>query len=585
MVTKMTGGEIIAACLKKEGVERVFGMAGHGNQGIVDALEDAGIRHYHVYHEMVGGAAAGGYFKATHKPGVACFTCGPGVCTAIPTLIQVALDSSAVVVIAGNAPIRYWGMGASEEIDYAAAGDQATLFRPFMKRVYEVTETTLLPHIMGNAFNEAISGRPGPVLVSVPFDLQSELVAVEIPNMPKRRPSGKPAGDPLEIERAAKLLSKAKQPLIIVGGGVAISGAYSEVASVAEILDAPVLTTAAGQAGFTGLHPLYAGQAGKAGPEFCNKLTREADVILAIGTRFEEYETSVWKEGITYRIPPTKLIHIDINPREIGKNYEVEVGIVSDAKLALKDIIEAFGGSKDYNSANSEMAINLDKWKTEHLRRFQEQSMSNEVPINPHRLIEDVKMVVREKKAALIVEACTQRVLAMHHYMNLPAGDYFCEQGFQLVGFGVAEALGFKVGRQHQKIVCLTGDVAFLLGMQVISTAVTHNIPLTWVVLNNYGARCVSSLQHQYFGKAVASEFVFENIGNLYSPKYGDIANAMGAYGQTVTDPTQLRSAIAQAVDSDRPSVVDVRTALETSFSSLFSSKSSWEEFWPYWER
>jgi len=583
MAQLLTGGQVIAKSLKQAGVEVVFGIGGHGNQGLLDAFIDEGIRHITVHHEMVAGAAASGYFKATHRPGVASLTCGPGMATAIPTLVHAAIDCSAVVAVSGDAPMMLWERGASEELDIKAAGDQSMLYRPFAKRVYEVTAAERAGHMIANAFNCATTGRPGVVLVSVPFDLQSELVMTEVPDMARSRPTAKPTAPAEDILRVVEMLLAAKNPVIVAGGGAAISGAWDEVTELAERLDAAVVTSSAGKSAMSCAHPLYAAQCGRDGPPFSSGITREADVVLSVGMRFEEYETSVWKPGVTFSIPPTKLIQVDIDAREIGKNYPVELGLVGDVRTVLKDVLKAMEG-RGRTAGSRGTAKRIAQLKQDWLSKIEPQANSDDVPINPHRLMKELKAVF-PKNACLVVEANTARPLSLQHYIPVDKGNFFCGQGFQLIGNSPAQALGVKVGRPKQPVIALVGDGSLLLTNQVIPTAVEYEIPIIWIVMNNFGYRAVWAVQQKWFKRSMGAEFAMERTGELYSPDYAMMAEAFGARGEKVERPEKIRPALEKALASGKPYVIDIRVTTKVDFAQLVSTESYWDFVWPTWKR
>ena len=581
---KYTGGEIVVKYLEKENVEYVFGIAGHGCMGILDAFHGSSLKYIRVHHEMVGAAAAAGYFKATHKPGILVVTVGPGMVTAIPGLAHAATDNSAVIAIAGDIPMRDWGRGASEELDIKAGGDQWTLYRPFAKRIYLVPTPERLPQILANAFNVALTGRPGPVLIDIPLDVQSERVSVDIPDPKKHRPMAKPGGEKRIIEVAVEVLAKADRPVIVAGGGALISGASPEIMKLAELIGAPIVATSAGEGIIAADHPLYAGHCGRDGTPLSNDCTREADVILAVGTRFEEYESAAWKNGVTFKIPPTKLVQIDIDPMEIGKNYPVEVGIVGDAKTVLADIVRLISVKVSHERYKESPRLKkMQKLKEEFLRSLESELKSDTVPINPYRVIKELKEAFPEN-GVLVVDACTQRLLALKCYLPIKQGNFFVEEGLQVIGYGVLEALGIKLGRPNQEVIALVGDGGFLLGNQVLATAVEYDVPVIWVVMNNYGYDSIRALQELYFGRDFGSIWKIQKTGEMYSPNYAKMAEDFGAMGIKVERPENIRPAIETALKSGEPCVIDISVGQMQIWRKLVT-EASWKEFWPSWER
>ncbi|MBW1973880.1 MAG: thiamine pyrophosphate-binding protein, partial [Deltaproteobacteria bacterium] len=384
---KLTGGQIIGETLKKAGVKHCFGLVGHGNLGLIDGLEYAGIEFISCHNETIAGMAADGYFRATGKIGIVCLTCAPGALNTQLSVVTAAQDHSAVLYLTGDIPYAFAGKGTYEEVDLNSPDDQFNIMKPMFKRAWKGTNVKLFSQYITNALTTAITGRPGPVLVDIPFDLQTVEEDVKILNPLKHRPSSMPIPDNKEIKKTAELLLSAKNPTIFVGGGVIISRAYNEVLNLAEFLDIPIITSIMGAGAMPGDHPLVAGFIGSYGTELANNYAKKADLILAIGTRFEEEETAIWLDGEIFSVPPTKIIQIDINPIEIGKNYPVELGLIGDAKLSLisinKEIRKILKEKPVKRGTKEELKSKKEEW----LNKLKPFINSDKKPINPRRLL------------------------------------------------------------------------------------------------------------------------------------------------------------------------------------------------------
>jgi acetolactate synthase-1/2/3 large subunit len=340
-MTIYTSGEIIAECLIREGVPYAVGIPGHGNLALVDVLKDRQdfIDVIQVRHEQSAVHLADGYYRASGRP-LFCFTSiGPGAYNTVVGLATALIDQSAVIVASGETQTYMFGRGVLQENERKHWADTMSVMRPVTKRVWKVSRVDQLPFVMQQAFRMATTGRPGPVHIFLPMDIQADSADIEIPEMRKHRAMGRICADPLQVRKACELLTSAERPVILAGGGVILSEASPELLELAEFLGAAVITTMMGKGAFPEDHPLFAFYAGSKGTSCGNKLASSADILLAVGCRFADETTSSYKPGVSFSIPPTKLIHVDIDSDEIGKNYPVEVGLVGDAKMVLCQII------------------------------------------------------------------------------------------------------------------------------------------------------------------------------------------------------------------------------------------------------
>ena len=576
------GGEIIGKCLENEGVETVFGLTGHGNIGIIDGITKCGVDFVGFRHEVVAGMAADGYWKVTHKPAVITLTCSPGVFNVALAVTASAVDCSAVVYIVGDAPTMFAGKTCYEEFDLNSSDDQFAVLRPMFKRAWKVggKQLHLLPEIMASAFNVALSGRPGPVLIDIPFDLHKERVQVDLLDMKKRRAVIRPQGDETLIEQAVQLLAEAKSPAILAGGGAKIGEASPELLELSEILSAPVATTTAGIGTMPETHSNSAGFIGTYGRPCTNKILNDADVLLAVGTKFGEGETSVWQSEYVFQIPPTKLIQIDIEPREIGKNYPVEVGIVGDARSTLRQIIKKLKRKTIKGLATAPGRIQqLQKEKKEYHEDLLPIMKSDEVPLNPRRIIWELEKRF-PKDGVLLADPSWCRIGIMQQFPMTHPLQYFAVGGLLPIGWAAEAAIGMSIAKPGSKVISVTGDGGFLMGIQCIATAVERGLPIVWIVLDNSSYNAIAVLQRAYFGgREIGSDFVIKDTNETYSPDYSIIAKGFGANGERVEQPDEVGPAIERAVQSTKPYVLDFITS-KTASRHQRSGRISWQYLW-----
>jgi len=556
---EMKGGEIIAEHLVRERVPYVFGLCGHGILGFLDALYDRQdrIRTVGVHHESLAGFMADAYYRVTHQP-VATFTsCGPGSANLPVAAASALMDSSAFLAVTGNVPTSQWNRGPFQESGRHFQGDFVNAMRPYVKRSFQPTRADMLPLALRQAFGLLRGGRPGPVHIDVPLNVFVEtadwdLAAEESSSPP--RPAG-PAGAREAIRAATALLASAQRPVIVAGHGVELAEAERELVALAEELQIPVATSPLGKGVIDMRHHLSLGTTGRNGTYMANAATRNADVLLAVGTRFDDRATSAWIPGYTYSIPPTRLIHVDIDASELGRNYRPEVPILGDARTVLQQLREAASPVFD----RPEWLERIGSWRERWEDALAPQRASDAVPIHPER-------VVTELRRALPEDGIVVADVGVHH--NWLVSD-FCAQkhrsvlqswGFAAMGFGVAGALGAKLGAPQRPVVTVCGDGGFLMFPSAVATAVEYRIPVVWLVWNNLGYVSILDQQLGYFGagRELVTSFR-DGGGRLFSPDYAAMARAMGAEGRTVERPTDLAEQLDWAIHAERPVVLDVR--------------------------
>ena len=566
----LTGGEIVVESLIRAGVPYIAGIPGHGCLGLVDALcsRAENLPVIQVRHEQSAVHLADGFFRVTGKPMAVFTSIGPG---AVNTAVGVAtayVDSTALLVLTGNVHTYMRGTGVLQEIERVRWADFPRILEPIVKQYWSISRVEQLPRVMARAFNVMTSGRPGPVLVDLPMDIQADSANVTLPHPAMRKATGVIQPDPAEVEKAAKLLSSAKRPVIMVGGGVVSARAEQELCQVAEYLGAAVITTMMGKGAFPEDHPLYAWHAGSKGTSCGNKLADSADVILAVGCRFADEATCSYRAGISFSIPPTRLIHVDIDPGEIGKNYPVEVGIISDAHSFLSSLLEALkdlGQPREWNC--SPYTTEILKLKEDWFAQIAPFAGSDRLPMTISRALREIRACLPDETIVVTSSGHTQAQVFQEFPFRLPRTN-ITTGGFSTMGWAVPAALGCKLGRPNQPVVAMVGDGDFLMSMHELATAVQYNIPILVIVLNNCGWHSITDLQIDAYGKEheYATRFL-DRQGQPSSPHFAEVGKAFGVHAQRIEHPAEIQPAVRNALQQDRPAILEVMVAQDHPWS------------------
>jgi acetolactate synthase I/II/III large subunit len=546
---------LLTEYLEKLGVEVIFGLCGHTVIGLLDALGKSRIRYVSVRHEQVAAHAADGYARVTGKPGVLLTHLGPGLANAVTGVANAALDSIPMVVIAGDIPSYYYGRHPHQEINQFIDAGQCEIFRPFCKRIYRVDRVDDLPRIMERAFHLCTSGRPGPVLVDIPMDhFSSNLFVDAFSKMPP--PVAKPSLDPATAQKMVEALAQAERPVLYVGGGVMsplVAGAPALLAELAEALEIPVAHSLMGKGCLADQHPLLAGQTGFWGVPLANELCRSADLILAIGTRLAEANSSSWDTRFTFQIPPTKLMHIDIDPAEIGRNYRTELGAVSDSKLALEQLLAAAKGVKP--RSRGQLRAKIAEGRAEFMANFTEYYSSDRFPLRPERILRELRKALPEDGYVVTDVGWNKNGVAQQFPFTVP-GTFITPSGLATMGFGPAAVLGVKYAQPRRAAVSLTGDGGFSANPSVIATAMEAKIPAVWVVMDNAAFGTIAGLEKAKYDWSFGCLFLRD--GEPYSVDYAAVARAHGANGVDIKAAGELGPALNVALSSDLPTVIRV---------------------------
>ena len=543
----LTVADHIAAFLADREVGPVFGLCGHTNISLLAAIERLGAsRFITTRHEQVAAHAADGYARASARPGVVLLHVGPGMTNAATGVATASFDSIPLLVIAGDVPSYYEGRGPHQEFNLRHDADQFSVYEPFVKRSWRVGRADQIPRILARAWDVATVGRPGPVLVSVPMDVLAEAFEGDVIPVTSVEP---PTVSPSTARLIAGELRGAARPLILAGGGT--RRAAREVRHLAELVGAPVAHTLMGTGVLPPEHPQLLGMIGFWGSPTANRLAREADVILAVGTRFPETDSSSWEHGVTFSIPPTRLIHIDIDPNEPGRNYPAAIAATSDAALALGAISEAYGGSTPDRGYDW---VQLRQEREDFLEPSRRNAGSDEFPLLPERILADLRRAMPD--AILVTDVGWNKNGVGQQYPVDTPDSFLTPGGFSTMGFGPAAVLGVACAKTSHPAVALVGDGAFGSNPSVVATAVEMGVAPIWVVMNNAAFGTIAGLEQKHYGTTYGCEF--EADGRPYTPDFAAIARACGAEGVTVQSAEAFEPVLRAAVTSGRPTVIDV---------------------------
>jgi acetolactate synthase-1/2/3 large subunit len=556
---RLTCGQIVVGTLIQEGVPYIVGIPGHGTLGLSDALigQDK-LKVLQPRHEQAAVHLADGYYRIAGVPLAVFTSIGPGAMNTVIGVASCYVDSIPVLVLTGNSHTHMAGRGVLQEIERQHDANSLAVFEPITKRVWQATSADRLRRTLQRAFAEMLTGRRGPVVVDLPMDVQADDAEVDLQPPSVYRPSSPIQPDLDFIATAGKLLNQAKRPVIVAGGGVIAASAWDELRTLAEFLGAPVVTTMMGKGAFPEDHPLSGFHGGSKGTTCGNTLTSHADVLLAIGMRFADESSSSYRRGITYAIPPTRLIHIDLDPTEIGKNYPVEVGIVADAKAGLTALLawlEANSKLRDYQ--HSVYFAEICRLREAWLKRVRDYAACDHTPVTISCLIAEVRDCL--KRDAIVVTSSGniqaqwfQEAMVYEPKTNLTAG------GFSTMGWTVPAAQGVKLAAPEHQVLGLVGDGDFLMTVQELATAVQYNIPVVYMVANNIGWMAIRDLQADVFGQERAFGAEFLKDGVPITPDLAGVARAFGCHAERISTAGEVRPAMQRAFDAQSPAVIEV---------------------------
>ncbi|MBL7175124.1 MAG: thiamine pyrophosphate-binding protein [Desulfobacteraceae bacterium] len=567
----MTGAQVTVQILKNLGVKLVVGYVGHSNQEYADTLYNTpGIRTFNSRMEMTGCFIAEGYNRIVGKPEAACIFHSNGAASCIYPVANAWFDSVPLVLIAGSIHSAHKGRGALQETPLAE------IFRPFTKWAIKVERGDMIPFALENAFRIASTGRPRPVLVEIPYDLSIEEQEAE-PTSPAKAVQyigGMMAGggDPEQIKKAGDLLIKAERPAILAGGGVVISNAHSEILELSECVGAPVATSAMAKGCMADDHPLGLGPCGVTGWKIANDvLTDRADVVLACGYRFSEWGIA---QQYFYFRPKFKMIHVDIDPEEIGRNFSVNVGISGNAKSVLRQIIDYIKAKmphRQYEDTNwyKEIKPMKEKWMDGMRDRFS----ASTKPVSPYRVMGDMRDVL-DRDAILVTDCGNHQVFSIGSFLTYKPKTFVTPGGYGAMGFGVPAAIGAKLAKPDCQVVVVQGDGGFHFNFQELAVAVKEKIPIVVCVFNDGFLNANRQLQKKSYG----GRYMWVELNN---PDFVKLAKAFGMKASRVVDPDDFRPALEKALGSNEPYLLDISIDNEIMAPQHFSGSTMDFRKWP----
>src|ERR671930_1230103 len=538
-MAEMTGAKALIYALEKEGVDVVFGLPGGANLPIYDALVDAStLRHILVRHEQSAAHMADGYARIKRKAGVCFATSGPGATNLVTGIATAYADSSPMVAVTGQVPLAMIGKDAFQETDIIGVANPCT------KYAFQPRSASEIPETVKKSFYIAESGRPGPVLIDIPKDVQQTNADMEFPELIKVRGySPVLDADLSQVGKAVEILLRAERPIIMAGGGVILSGAFSELQALAELLMIPVVTTFKGKGAFPENHPLAMGPIGMHGHPEANKIILEADCIVAIGARFSDRSVGKFDEfgkGMS-------IIHMDIDPAEIGKNKSVDVAVIGDVKSSLRTLVKIVSKKmtkKGQDNAWLRRRKELIQYYAETLKDYPRE-------ITAKKSLKKLRELL-PAKGIVTTEVGQCQMWASLHFDVIAPGTFFSSTGLGTMGFGFPASIGAKAAAPKVPVVDIAGDGSFNMTENSLAVSVLDNLPVIVFLMNNYMLGMVAQWQRTFYNRR------YMGVHQKGCPDYTKIAQAYGAQGIKVQSLQELQKAIKTALKTEVATIIDV---------------------------
>jgi acetolactate synthase-1/2/3 large subunit len=570
---RLTVGQIIGKALKAYGAPYVTGLPGHGNWSMIDAFNDpvSKLPFVQVMHEQSAVHIADAHYRVTGQPIAACTSIGPGATNTIIGLATAHCDSTALLLITGSAATHMRGHGVMQELDRFTSPDFPHLAAPVTKRTFDVIRADQVPFVMHRAWNAMITGRPGPVHMEIPLDVQVESTDIDVAELNKRLPVGKPRADATAIEAAIGLLLHAERPCIVAGGGAISANATPELTILAERLGIPVVFTWNGKGALPEDHPMSAGTAGWPGSLPGNRTAANADVLISLGCRFTDWSASSYRKGVTFSIPDSRLIQVDVDPREIGKNYPAEVGIVADCKLALADIHAGISDeqARRVREARSSYLAGVAALKKEWEERLERRRSYNNLPTTMLRTLRELRKVLPRHGIVTVGSGHPQSTTKQAFPVYEPR-THITSGSFSSMGFALPAAIGAKLAKPDTPVVCIIGDGDFMMCVQELAVCVMYDIPVVFLILNNSGYISIRDGQNYLIGRQIGSEFNHHGgDGQPYSVDFVALAKSFGFEVATKVQATdEIGTSIKRALDANAPALVEVPITRDVSIAA-----------------
>ena len=563
---KVKGGELITDFLIHEKIPYVFGICGHGNVGILDALHQAQDRITLISprHEQTAGHMADAYFRVRHEPVATLTSCGPGSANLIMSLANALADSSAFLAITANVPTQQFNRGPFQELNRHNQADFPSLVRPVVKRSYQAYRVEMLPLMLRQATTNMLSGRPGPVNIDVPFNLFQEEADVEKPSSGATSFISQRSGASDEdVRTATDLLLKAERPLLFIGHGVTLSEASKELQALVQRLNIPVISSPNGMGCIDMSAPQSVGFIGRNGAYPANQAGRYCDLLLAIGARFDDRSSSSWIPGYSWNMPKTKLIQVDIDVSEIGRNYPVNLGIVADARTFLRQLLTEVGRRGSSDTQYSEWLKQIELWREEWKAYTAPNFSAESSPLRPERVVSDIRKVLPDD-AIISLDSGVHHNWFMQFWEARQPQTMLNAWGYSAMGFGVSGILGAKLAAPDRPCVSICGDGGFTMTPHVLCTAVEYDIPAIWVVWNNFAWGAIRDIQYGLFeGRELGTAFYKGKNQEPYNPDFAAMARSCGVEAATVTHSKDFSNVLENAVKQNKPYLIDVHVDAE----------------------
>ena len=561
----MKGGELIAQFLVQENIPYIFGICGHGNVGLLDEL-------YHVRdqvklisprHEQTAAHMADAYFRIKHQPVATLTSCGPGSANIVMGMATALSDSSAILALTANVPTQQFNRGPFQEINRHFSADFPSVLKPVVKRSFQPTRVDMLPLTLRQAIEIAISGRPGPVQIDIPFNIFQEEADVQLEPSSHSKTRKRSGADPADIDKALTMLGAAQRPVIFIGHGVTLAEAGPELMELVERLTIPVISSPNGMGCIPMAHPLSLGFIGRNGTFPANQAGRHADLVLAVGARFDDRSSSSWIPGYSWNFPSTKLIHVDIDGDEIGRNYVPDLGIIADAGSFLRQMLGATETILGSVPERRSWLADLEGWRQEWNDFIKPNFELKTSPLRPEQVVADTRAVLPDN-AIISLDSGVHHNWFMQFWEAREPQTMLNSWGFSAMGFGVSGILGAKLAAPDRPCVAICGDGGFTMTPHVLCTAIEYNIPCTWVVWNNFAWSAIRDIQYGMFGgREIGTGFYRGDNQEPYNPDFAAIARACGVNGVTVTKSNDFKDALEHAVASGKPALIDVHVDAE----------------------
>ena len=558
-----TVAEHLIDFLERREVKHVFGLCGHTNIAVLAAMAESSIDFITVRHEQIASHAADGYARVQGRASVVLSHLSPGLTNCATGVANAALDCIPMVVIAGDVPTHYYGKHPHQEVNLHADAAQWEIYRPFVKRAWRVDRPELMADILEKAFHLAESGQPGPVLVNVPMDVFSTVISSETFDRVAQnaRSLSKPSLDEDTAREIIETLARSEKPVAYVGGGILLAQASEELASFVDHMGLPVAHSLMGKGAVRDDHPLVLGMTGFWGTDLVNQTCLEADTVFAVGTRFKEADCSSWYPGYTFNIggeeDRTKVIHIDIEPQEIGRNYPVAIGAVADARAALRVLNrvarELYPDGFKREAKSREIAT----FRAAFHASNREMAESSAYPMMPERILADTRKALPDD-AIITTDVGWNKNGVGQQFDILTPGSILTPGGFATMGFGPPAAIGAKLAAPDRVVISLVGDGGFGQNPAMLATAVELGLGIVWLVMNNNAFGTIAGLQKAHYGLTYGTTFPGSAGNPANGPDYANIAASYGAQGIKVGSAEALLPALEAAIASGKPTVLDV---------------------------